>query len=55
MNETPDYPWHACPECGELQEDFDGFGVLYCEACGYCTHASTIDDVCGFCGKRIDD
>ena len=44
-----------CPRCGAEQEDFDGFGVLYCESCKYCTHPSSDGDgkgnmVCGICG-----
>lgn len=41
----------SCPKCSALQEDFDGFGVLYCEKCGYCTHASIDGNVCGLCKK----
>lgn len=44
----------ACPECGEAQEDLDGFGVLHCPKCGYCTHASVTGGVCGLCGKRVE-
>ena len=40
----------ACPQCGAEQEDFDGFGVIHCEACGYCVHPSVTDGVCGICG-----
>lgn len=43
----------ACPQCGAEQEDFDGFGVLACSACGYCTHPSRTGDICGLCGKRV--
>lgn len=42
----------ACPQCGAEQEDCDGFGVLSCEACGWCSHASIDGDVCGLCGQR---
>lgn len=45
----------ACPRCGVEQEDLDGFGVLYCPACGYCTHVcqSPYSDgwLCDSCGK----
>lgn len=44
----------ACPECGESQEDLDGFGVLHCPKCGYCTHASVTGSVCGLCGKQVE-
>jgi hypothetical protein len=45
-----------CPKCGDITEDFDGFGCLYCEKCGYCTHASQTGVnkwtmKCNFCGK----
>jgi hypothetical protein len=40
----------ACAKCGREQEDCDGFGVLYCESCGHCTHASVTGDICGLCG-----
>jgi hypothetical protein len=47
----------SCPQCGEGQQDLDGFGVLHCERCGYCTHASQHGDgtgfICDICGKRI--
>jgi len=33
------------------QEDFDGFGVLYCESCSYCKHATIYKGKCAFCGK----
>lgn len=41
----------ACPRCAAEQEDFDGFGVVHCEACGYCTHPSATGGVCGICGE----
>lgn len=44
-----------CPKCGAEQEDFDGFGVLYCEKCGYCTHASVDGNVCGLCKKTMPE
>jgi hypothetical protein len=39
-----------CPRCGAAQEDFDGFGVLHCPACGFCVHPSFMDGRCNFCG-----
>ncbi len=45
-------PTAACPKCGAEQEDHDGFGVLRCEKCGYCTHASIDGGKCGLCGER---
>jgi ribosomal protein L37AE/L43A len=54
--ESGDYPMTGCPRCGRLTVDMDGFGVLHCIACGYCTHASQSGDEaglfrCDFCGK----
>jgi hypothetical protein len=43
----------ACPSCGTVQPDLDGFGVLYCPACRFCQHASRSNDICDFCGKLI--
>jgi hypothetical protein len=43
----------ACPRCGALYYDYDGFGVLHCSLCGWCAHASTEEGVCTMCGKRI--
>ena len=40
-----------CPRCGAEQEDFDGFGVIFCEACGYCKHPSFTGGVCDICGE----
>ena len=52
---APDYPTVICPGCGAEITDYDGFGVLYHEACGYCTHASIsgVDGrmVCDLCGR----
>ena len=46
-------PVMYCPKCGEPLIDWDGFGVLYHGACGYCVHATLDGDVCAACGKRI--
>lgn len=43
-----------CPKCDRKHEDHDGIGVLFCEHCGYCTHASVTGDTCDFCGA-VDD
>lgn len=43
----------ACPQCGAEQEDHDGFGVVYCEACGYCTHPSLTGNICDLCQATI--
>jgi hypothetical protein len=50
----------ACPSCGAEQEDHDGFGVLYCAACGFCEHASQDADsegrsICTFCWQVVSD
>jgi hypothetical protein len=47
------YPINECPKCGEQQQDFDGFGVLFCHGCGHCEHPSIAGDVCGLCGKVV--
>lgn len=56
-----DCPLSVCPKCGLELPDLDGFGVLthiehqgemdlnYPKACGYCSHPSIIDGVCGIC------
>jgi hypothetical protein len=35
-----DQPKMTCPKCGKEYDDFDGVGVVRCEACGYCQHVS---------------
>jgi Zn finger protein HypA/HybF involved in hydrogenase expression len=45
-----DPPTMTCPKCGKESEDLDGFGVLHCEACGYCTHDAIDGDRCSLCG-----
>lgn len=47
-----DIPVIFCPECDEPQEDYDGFGFCFCEACGYCIHASVTGDTCDYCEKE---
>jgi excisionase family DNA binding protein len=50
----------TCPKCGEDREDLDGFGVLACEKCGYCTHphldgdgrGSMVCVICRFAERR---
>jgi hypothetical protein len=41
--------YSLCPGCGVEQEDQDGFGVLFCNRCLNCKHASVTDDICDFC------
>ena len=53
--ETYEQPTMTCPRCGAEYEDFDGFGVVYCEACGFCRHVSRSGAgpgrwVCDCCG-----
>lgn len=48
-----DLPSMECPKCLADYIDYDGFGVLYCERCGYCKHASIIDGKCLCCGQSI--
>lgn len=44
-----------CPKCERRHEDHDGFGVLFCNWCGYCTHSSITNGACDFCGEREPD
>lgn len=48
----------ACPSCGAEQEDLDGFGVVHCKACGFCTHISQHAEgsgyVCDICGIKVE-
>lgn len=51
-------PQSQCPKCRGWQDDYDGFGVLHCEACGYCAHPSASGDdagnmVCDICNATI--
>lgn len=48
-------PRAECPRCGAQQDDLDGFGVLRCAACGYCTHASVTGGTCGLCHERVPE
>jgi DNA-directed RNA polymerase subunit RPC12/RpoP len=48
------YPVVVCPECGHEYEDLDGFGVLRCDACGFCTHSSLTGGICGLCGQQVE-
>ena len=53
-------PKMQCPQCGKWEDDFDGFGMLahtkpaYPDGCGYCTHPSRDNGVCGICGDVED-
>ncbi len=53
LHSAPDQS--MCPKCSGWVADYDGFGVLRHEACGYCAHPSSDrDDTgrwrCGLCG-----
>lgn len=37
-----DTPRSICPRCQREQADYDGFGVMLCESCGYCAHPAAI-------------
>lgn len=52
-------PTATCPTCKTLQQDMDGFGVIHCDHCGYCTHPELDEDeagnwVCTICGDVIE-
>jgi hypothetical protein len=49
-----DMPIRRCPKCDDEQPDMDGFGVLHCEHCGFCTHASITNGKCDLCGHAPD-
>lgn len=56
LSESADdaYPRVECPKCFVVRPDYDGFGLMYCDACQWCTHAAwtgTGDTMtCEFCG-----
>lgn len=53
-----------CPKCHAEQEDFDGFGFIYCQRCQHCTHPSAEGDEldapdselmwCTVCGQCVN-
>jgi hypothetical protein len=47
-------PETLCPNCLAWVPDLDGFGVLAHDACGYCSHPSSDDGVCGICGEQVE-
>lgn len=62
MNER-EQPTMDCPKCGATYDDFDGVGVVYCEACGFCQHLARRGErpdtegaprvwICEYCGDR---
>jgi ribosomal protein L37AE/L43A len=50
-------PTMICPQCHIETIDYDGFGVLHCDNCGYCTHAAQSGDPlkCDVCGEVMGD
>jgi hypothetical protein len=54
LRDEVEYPRALCPECGDDTEDLDGFGFVACTVCGYCTHPSRTDGVCGICGDKAE-
>ncbi len=50
---TEEYPEKACPECGVVSDDLDGFGVLICEYCGWCTHPAVTGGICDGCREKV--
>ena len=47
-----DMPTMTCPGCGKEEPDYDGFGVVFCAACGFCRHLSLDDGTCNYCGAE---
>jgi len=51
-----DLPTMTCPRCKREEPDHDGFGMLahtkpaFEHGCGWCSHPSRDDGVCGICG-----
>lgn len=49
-------PTMGCPRCRKVYDDFDGFGVVYCDpksgGCGFCQHLSRTGPTfaCDYCG-----
>jgi hypothetical protein len=50
-----DPPQSQCPRCHAWQSDLDGFGVLKCDRCDYCSHASIDGHVCTLCNQQIGE
>jgi hypothetical protein len=46
-------PLVACPSCGDVQVDLDGFGVMKCDVCGFCRHPDISSGKCNCCGRAV--
>lgn len=46
-------PMAKCPQCGTEYDDYDGVGVSYCPACGYCKHLVIYHGRCVECGEIV--
>jgi len=51
--ENEDMPDKVCPRCGVVTADYDGFGVTYCDSCGFCSHSSVTGGYCNMCYEKI--
>jgi len=48
--------WVRCPKCRKRMLDYDGFGCVRHEECGYCAHGSVDDGGrCRICGELLED
>ena len=55
MNDYEDeIPIAKCPKCGTEFDDYDGAGVTYCPACGYCEHLIINRGRCALCGEVVE-
>jgi hypothetical protein len=53
------FPDVECPRCHLESEDADGFGLVFCPHCHYCTHPSCSADSngqmrCDVCGDVVE-
>jgi len=47
-----DMPEMTCPKCRPEEPDLDGFGMLACPACKWCSHPSRDGGRCNICGDE---
>ena len=47
-------PTANCPKCHVEYDDYDGEGVTYCPACGYCEHLIVSHGRCALCGEPVE-